>query len=404
MTQAFAKPSTRLVPRADYLTFGAPLIGEEEIAEVVDTLRSGWIGFGPKCLRFESAFAAYLGREPWEAVSVSSCTAALHLSLVAAGVGPGDEVITTPLTFAATVNAIEMVGARPVFVDVDMDTQNIDVDAVAAAVSTRTRAIIPVHMAGRACEMDKIREIAVRHGIVVIEDAAHAVEARHHGRPTGAASPFAAFSFYATKNLTTGEGGMILTDDAIVADRLRRLRLHGLSHDAWARYSSTGFRQYEVHEPGFKYNLTDLQASLGLHQLGRLERNLDVRTRHWQHYDDALGSFPWLTLPTVPHAPDRHARHLYTVRVTADSPVSRDDLVVALHSRNVGTGIHFRPVHLHPYFRGRYGFQPGALPIAEEIGRTTLSLPLSARLSAADIDYVVEAIEDVFRSAPTLAC
>ncbi|HEV2954297.1 MAG TPA: DegT/DnrJ/EryC1/StrS family aminotransferase, partial [Candidatus Dormibacteraeota bacterium] len=240
--------------RRDFLTFGSPLIGEEEIAEVVDTLRSGWIGFGPKCVRFEESFARYVGAA--NAVSLSSCTAALHLALVASQIGPGDEVITTPLTFSATVNAIELVGARPVFVDVDPITHNMDPGLVELAITSQTKAILPVHMEGRPCDMDRIGRIASEHGLTVIEDAAHAVEAAWNGRKIGSISHFTAFSFYATKNLTTGEGGMLTTEDPEVADRVRMLRLHGISKDAWARYSSAGFTPYDTVAPGFKYNLT----------------------------------------------------------------------------------------------------------------------------------------------------
>jgi len=384
-------------PRDSFLVFGAPFIGDADIAEVVDTLRSGWLGFGPKCLRFEDAFARYFNRGSLDAVSVSSCTAAMHLALLASGVGPGDEVITTTLTFAATVNVIEMVGATPVLVDVDPDSQNMTVDAVEAAISPRTHAIIPVHMAGRPCDMHSINKLAARENLVVIEDAAHAIEARIGEDQVGAHSPFIAFSFYATKNMTTAEGGMLLVSDPAVSERVRRLRLHGLSSDAWGRYGQTGFKHYEVSEPGYKYNMTDIQASLGLHQLARLDANLRHREMLWRAYDEAFRSVEGVVTPTPASELQRHARHLYTVRVDESrSGMPRDDVVSGLHNRQVGAGVHFRPVHLHPYYRERYGYREGMFPNAEAIGRTTVSLPLSAVVTLDDVEYVVDAVQDTF--------
>ena len=381
--------------RPDFLVFGRPLIGEEEIAEVVDTLRSGWIGFGPKCLRFESEFARYAHAR--HAVSVNSATAALHLALIVAGVGPGDEVITTPLTFSATANVIVHVGARPVFVDVDRRTQNIDPARVAAAITPRTRAIIPVHMTGWPCDMDAIHLIAARHGLEVIEDAAHAVETWYGGLKVGSLSRFTAFSFYATKNLTTAEGGMLTTDDDTVVERLCTLRLHGLDKDAWKRYSPGGFVPYQTLEPGFKYNMTDLQASLGLHQLARLERNLVARERLWHLYDQGLGGLKGLRTPVVPAAAGaRHARHLYTVQLDLERlDVDRVRFVQALGAENIGTGIHFVPVHLHRYYSETFGYRRGDFPEAEYIGDRTVSLPLSAAMTAEDAIDVIAAVRKV---------
>jgi dTDP-4-amino-4,6-dideoxygalactose transaminase len=382
--------------RPDFLVFGAPAIGEEEIAEVVDTMRSGWIGFGPKCLRFESEFARY-AEAPY-AVSLGSCTAGLHLALIAAGVGPGDEVITTPLTFVATANVIELVGATPVFADVDRHTQNIDPERLEAAITSKTKAIIPVHMAGRPCDMDALTDIATRHDLIVIEDAAHSVEGAWAGRKIGSISRFTAFSFYATKNLTTAEGGMLTVLAESDADRLRVLRLHGISRDAWNRYSSDGVATYEAIEPGFKYNMTDIQGAIGIHQLARLEANLVVRSQIWEAYDSAFAGVPQIEIPAPAGPHERHARHLYTILIRPDRLIEgRAAIIQALRAENIGSGIHFLPVHLHAYYSRKYGYSPGAFPSAEEIGSRTISLPFSARLSDADVNDVVSAVLKVVR-------
>ena len=378
--------------RADYLVFGRPLIGEEEIAEIVDTLCSGWIGFGPKCLQFEEDFAAYTHAK--HAISVSSATAALHLGLLAAGVRRDDEVITTPLTFAATANVIVNAGARPVFVDVEHDTQNIDPGRIEAAVTERTRAILPVHMTGVPCDMEAVGRIAERHGLQVIEDAAHAIETWYKGAKIGSISGFTAFSFYATKNLTTAEGGMLTTDDDTVVDRLKVLRLHGLNKDAWKRHSSDGFVPYETVEPGFKYNMTDLQASLGLHQLARLEHSWQIRQRIWQQYDNGLGGFEGMRIPRLPRElGTRCALHLYTIQLELERlEIDRLQFIQALDAENIGTGIHFIPIHLHQFYRETYGYGRGAFPNSEDIGDRTVSLPLSASMSDEDVDDVIGAV------------
>lgn len=381
--------------RPDFLVFGRPQIEEEEIREVVDTLRSGWIGFGPKCIRFEEDFAAYT-RAP-HALSMNSATAALHLALIDAGVGPGDEVITTPLTFCATANVIAHVGARPVFVDVDERTQNIDVARIEDALTPRTRAIMPVHMCGWPCDMDAIGAIAARQGLAVIEDAAHAAETWYRGRKVGSISPYTAFSFYATKNMTTGEGGMLTLREARSHDRIKALRLHGLDKDAWKRYSPGGFLPYETTEPGWKYNMTDLQASLGLHQLARLEANLKVRQRVWARYDEALADIDTLATPHA-HADgaSRHGRHLYTIRLDEGRlGCDRARFLQALGAENIGTGVHFVPVHLHRWYREHLGTARGDFPVAEAIGDSTVSLPLAASMTDEDVDDVVAAVRKI---------
>lgn len=378
--------------RPDFLVFGRPVIGEEEIAEVADTLRSGWIGYGPKSIRFEEDFAAYT-RAP-HALSMNSATAALHLALIAAGVGPGDEVVTTPLTFCATANVIVHVGATPVFVDVDERSQNLDPARVAAAITRRTKALLPVHMCGAPCDLDAIGVIAERHGLAVIEDAAHAAETWFRGRKIGSISPFTAFSFYATKNLTTAEGGMLTLLDPAAHDRVKALRLHGLDKDAWKRYAPGAFLPYETLEPGWKYNMNDVQASLGLHQLARLESNLTIREHVWQRYDEAFGEWDALRTPAaLAHDGSRHGRHLYTPRLVPERlACDRETFLRALGAENVGSGIHFAPVHLHRWYREHLGTRRGQFPIAEAIGDTTFSLPLDAGLTEADVEDVVAAV------------
>jgi dTDP-4-amino-4,6-dideoxygalactose transaminase len=376
--------------RDSFLVFGAPLIEDADIAEVVDSLRSGWLGTGPKVARFEELFRSYTGAR--HAVAVSSCTAALHLCLLACGVGPGDEVITTAMTFVATANAIVHTGATPVLVDCDRRTGLIDPDRVEAAVTSRTRAIVPVHLYGRPCAMDAIMDIAARNRLIVIEDAAHAIEARHGGRKVGTIGHMTAFSFYVTKNITTGEGGMVTTDSPALAEMIRRQALHGLSHDAWQRYTHDGDRHYTAETAGFKYNMTDMQAALGIHQLARIERCLARRQDIWHRYDDAFARLP-VELPPPAEADTVHARHLYTLGVEpARGGPTRDVFVERLHRLNVGTGVHFVGVHRQSYYARRFGYKPGDFPNAAWISERTVSLPLSAALTDADVTDVIEAV------------
>lgn len=377
-------------PADRFLVFGAPQIEDAEIDEVVRSMRAAWLGTGPKVLRFEEAFRSYKSAQ--FAVAVNSCTAALHLSLLASGVGPGDEVITSALTFAATVNVIIHAGATPVLADVDPLTMNIDPDDVAARVTSRTRAIIPVHFAGRPANMDRISEIASRQGAVVIEDCAHAVEATYHGAKVGTIGDFGCFSFYATKNLTTGEGGMILTGSEASAARLKVLALHGLSKDAWSRYSDKGFRHYQVVDAGFKYNMMDLQAAIGLHQLERIEANWLRRQEVWERYVDAFDR-SGLGLPAPAEADTRHALHLFTVLVgDGQTGVERDAFLDRMTAEGIGVGVHYMSIAEHPYYRERFGWTPAMFPEAMTIGRQTVSLPLSAALSDEDVADVIEAV------------
>jgi len=381
------------VTRDEFLVFGAPVIAEDEIAEVVATLRSGWIGTGPRTQEFERRFADVVGAR--HAVALNSCTAGLHLSLKVLGVGPGDEVITTPLTWCATANVVVHLGARPVFVDVDRATGNLLPERVEAAVTPRTKAIVPVHFAGRACDMDRIMETASRHGLKVVEDAAHAIEATWKGRKVGSIGDCTAFSFYANKNITTGEGGMVTTDDPELARRIRVLSLHGVSADAWRRFRADGPAHVEVVEPGFKYNMTDLQAALGLRQLEKLWRHHRRRETLWGFYNEALAGLP-LQLPP-PVEPDcRHACHLYTVLLDTDrARIDRDALRAALKARKIGTGLHYVALHLQPFYRDAFGLRRGMFPNAEYISDRTLSLPLSPGVTDQDAQDVVDALRAI---------
>jgi len=380
-------------PRDRFLVFGAPVIEEAEIAEVVATLRSGWLGTGPRVARFERDFKAYKGAE--HAVAVGSCTAALHLSLLAAGIRPGDEVVTSAMTFCATVNAIIHAGAVPVLADVDARSMNLLADRVEAMITERTRAIVPVHFAGRPCAMDALCEIASRHGLIIIEDCAHAIEAEHGGRPTGTFGDFGCFSFYATKNITTGEGGMVLARHEKDAAAIRSLALHGMSEDAWKRFNHEGYRHYRMLEAGFKCNMTDLQAAIGIHQLQRIESGGKRRRDIWHRYDRELRDLP-LALPPPPEAGTRHAFHLYTVLLDEmRARRTRDSFIEAMTAHNIGVGVHYPCIPEHPYYRKRYGWAPEDFPNATRIGRTTVSLPLSAGLTDDDVADVVSAVRGI---------
>lgn len=382
-------------PAERFLVFGRPTVEDEEVREVLDCLSTGWLGTGPKVARFEREFAAYKGVP--HAVAVSSCTAALHLSILGAGIEPGDEVITTPLTFCATVNAILHAGAVPRLADVDPRTMNIDPERVEQAVTPRTRALLPVHFAGRACDMDALGGLCERHDLKLIEDCAHAIETEYHGRRAGTFGDFGCFSFYATKNITCGEGGMVLTRREEDAARIKVLALHGMSKDAWKRFSDSGYKHYQVTDLGFKYNMMDLQAALGLHQLRRIERWWERRREIWRRYDEAFADLP-LETPAPPEPDTRHAFHLYTVLLDEERvPLSRDAFLEALTRENIGVGVHYLSVTEHPYYQKRFGWRPAQFPHATDIGRRTVSLPLSAGLSDADVADVVRAVRKVLR-------
>lgn len=374
-----------------FLVFGAPDLQQPEKDEVLQCLASGWIGTGPKVFQFQQNFAAYKGHGV-TAVAVNSCTAALHLSLIASGVGPGDEVITSALTFCSTVNAIIHSGATPVVVDVNPLTMNLDPEDVARKINPATKVILPVHFAGRPCDMDRLQSLVTEHNLMLIEDCAHAIETIYHGQPAGTFGRFGCFSFYVTKNLTTGEGGMILTSDSASADRLRILGLHGMSKDAWKRYSDEGYLHYQVVDAGFKYNMTDLAASLGIHQLARVEENWQRREAIWSRYQSALRDLP-IVLPAPPEPDTRHAYHLYTILIDeAVAGVSRDGFLTNMMHQNVGTGVHYLSLPEHHYYRETFGWKAADYPHAQRIGRQTASLPLSTALSDDDVEDVIRAV------------
>ena len=376
------------------VAFAPPLVGPDEIAEVVSTLESGWLTTGPRVAAFEEAFAEYADARC--AVALNSCTAALHLSLLAAGVSTGDEVVTSPLTFCATANTIIHAGGTPVFADIDPDTLNLDPGSAASAITPDTRVLLPVHFGGRPADMVALGAIARHNGLVLIEDAAHCVEGIADGRKIGSIGDFTCFSFYATKNLTTGEGGMVTTSDERAAAFMRTASLHGMSRDAWMRYAPGGTTGYDVVMAGYKYNMMDLQAAIGLHQLAHLEERLARREAIWEAYDAAFARLP-LRLPLPPADGDRHARHLYTVLLDERAAgLSRDRLMQRLRERGISTSIHFRALHLHPFYQERFGLRRGMFPAAELVSDTTLSLPLSAGMTPEVIDRVIEAVHDSF--------
>jgi dTDP-4-amino-4,6-dideoxygalactose transaminase/glycosyltransferase involved in cell wall biosynthesis/ubiquinone/menaquinone biosynthesis C-methylase UbiE len=384
--------------RATFLPFGAPCLGEEEIAEVVDTLRSGWIGTGAKAERFEQEFAAYVGAS--HAVALNSCTAGLFLSLLALGIGSGDEVITTPLTFAATVNVIEHVGARPILADINPETLNIDPRCVERAVTPRTRAIIPVHFGGLACEMDALEEVAAKHNLAIIEDAAHAVGTRYRGRSAGAMGRIASFSFYANKNLTTAEGGMVTTDDKALADRIRTLSLHGLSRDAWKRFNSRRLMKSDVLLPGYKFNMPDLAASIGIQQLRKQERFMEIRARYARRYDEAFARLPVRLQPRpLNQEQSRHSLHLYLLMLEPEGwRVQRDAVIEALLNENIGAALHYRAIHTHPFYSEKYGYRPEDYPHAYHAGEQLLSLPLTPGMTDADVSDVIRAVHKIAKA------
>jgi dTDP-4-amino-4,6-dideoxygalactose transaminase len=378
-----------------FVPFSPPNVGTDEIQEVVAVLESGWLTTGPRVRRFEAEFAAYTGAP--HAVALNSCTAALHLSLLASGVGPGREVITTPLTFCATANVIVHTGATPVFADIDPSTWNLDPAAVAERITGATRALLPVDYAGRPADLVVFERLARAGGLTLVEDAAHCVEGAIDGRKVGSIADFTCFSFYATKNLTTGEGGMVTMRDEASAAFVRTASLHGMSRDAWARYAPGGSPHYDVAMPGFKYNMMDLQAAIGLRQLARIDAMHARREAICARYDAGLADLP-LFRPAPPAAGTVHARHLYPVLVDRSiCGVSRDELQRRMRDAGVDTSIHFRAVHLHSYYRERFGFERGMFPNAEAVSDQTLSLPLSPAMPDGNVDRVVEALHACLR-------
>jgi dTDP-4-amino-4,6-dideoxygalactose transaminase len=378
--------------RANFLLFSTPTVGEEEMLEVADTLRSGWITTGPKTHQFEAAFRDRVGAAA--SLGLNSCTAGLHLGLLALGIRPGDEVITTPMTFCACANVIEHLGATPVLVDVEPDTLNLCPRAVEAAITSRTRATLAVHYAGHPVDLDSIEDLARTHGVTVIEDAAHALPASYKGRMIGSGENPVAFSFYATKNLTTGEGGMLTGSPELVA-RARTLGLHGMSRDAWKRYGQGGSWFYHVDEPGFKYNMTDVQAAMGVAQLRKLDRFQARRRKIVAAYTEAFGDVDALEVP-IERPEVEHAWHLYVLRLRLGAlRIGRNQFIDELTALNIGTSVHFIPIHLHPFYQQKYRYKPDQFPVAYQSYQRMLSLPLHPMLTDADVSDVVGAVLDV---------
>jgi dTDP-4-amino-4,6-dideoxygalactose transaminase len=382
--------------RSTFLPFARPALGEEEIAEVVDTLRSGWITTGPKVEKFTNAFAEYVGGR--FAVPVSSATAGLHVALLALGVGPGDEVITTPMTFVATLNTIVHCGAVPVLVDIDAATLNIRVEEIAGKITPKTKAIVPVHYVGQPVDLDPILELAGSRGIAVLEDAAHAVGSEYKGRRIGSFPTTSVFSFHPNKNMTTGEGGMVVTDDEEVFEKASLLKFHGMDREAWKRFAKSGSPRYDVAVPGYKYNMMDIQAALGLHQLPRLDAFIAERARLAARYEERLADTAGLILPQRVPYPVRHAWHLYTPLVDVDRlTINRDRFMEELKKRNIGTGLHYSAAHEFSYYAGRFGWKPEDFPEAHFVSERIVSLPLFPGLSEEDQADAVEEIRAVLR-------
>ena len=380
-----------------FLPFALPEIGEEEIAEVVDTLRSGWVTTGPKARKFEEAFAAFLGAgagEGLHCIAVNSATAGLHLALEALGLGPGDEVITTTHTFTATAEVVRYLGADVKLVDIDPATLNIDLAALEAAITPRTKAIMPVHYAGLAVDMDAVQAIARKHGVKVVEDAAHALPTTWRGKLIGLHDSDAiVFSFYANKTMTTGEGGMLVTRNAELAARAKVMRLHGINRDAFDRFTAkVPSWYYEIVAPGFKYNLTDIAAALGLHQLQRIEGFQHKREHLAARFDAALADLPLVLPPRPLHVGDRHSWHLYVVRLSDDAGITRDQLIEALFADGIGVSVHYIPLHLHPYWRDRYALRAEDFPHSQKAYERMVSLPLYTRMTDADADRVIASV------------
>lgn len=382
--------------RESFLPFALPDLDGDEVAEVREVIESGWITTGAKAKAFEAEFARAVGAS--HAIAVNSCTAAMHLALEAIGLGPGDQVITTPYTFAATAEVVRYFGAEPVFVDVDARCLNLDPGRLEAAITDRTRAVLPVHIAGLPAEMDRIHAVAARHDLPVIEDAAHAFPAQYRGRTVGAMSSLTCFSFYATKTITTGEGGMICTEDAGWAERCRIMALHGISRDAWKRYTAEGSWYYEIIAPGYKYNMTDIAAAMGLAQLRKAERMWARRREIAARYTAAFAGCAALQTPHD-RLDCRHAWHLYMLRLNLEELRSdRAAFVTALKGRNIGTSVHFIPLHIHPYYRERYGCRPEDYPVAYGEYLREVSLPIYSRMTDADVQDVIDAVLDAVRA------
>jgi dTDP-4-amino-4,6-dideoxygalactose transaminase len=391
--QINARNKSPIRSQEEFLVFGSPQIEIEEIQEVVASMTSGWLGTGPKVAKFEQNFQNY--KDANYTVAVNSCTAAIHLSILASEIKSGDEIITTPLTFCATINAILHAGATPVLADVDPVTMNINPEQIESKITDKTKVILPVHFAGRPCDMDAICSLVTNHNLKLIEDCAHAIETEYKDRKAGTFGDFGSFSFYVTKNITTGEGGMVLAREQSAAARIKTLALHGMSKDAWKRFSDDGYKHYYVEECGYKYNMMDLQAAIGIHQLAKIEPYWLKRKAIWQRYLEAFKDFP-IGLPADPEEDTRHAYHLFTILVDEEKVgISRDNFLTAMTAENIGLGVHYLSIPEHPYYQKTFGWKPEDYPNAMRIGRQTVSLPLSPKLTDRDIEDVILAVKKI---------
>jgi len=378
------------------IPFHSADVGEEEAQAAAEVIRSGWLTMGPKTIEFEKRFASYVGAK--HAIGVSSCTAGLHLALDAIGLKQGDEVLVPTTTFTATAEVVAYFKAKPVLVDVDAESLCIDLDDAERRITAQTRAIVPVHYAGQPCDMDAIHELAKRHKLRVIEDAAHSLPASYKGVRVGALSELTAFSFYATKTLTTGEGGMVTTDNEELAVRMRMMRLHGIGRDAWKRYTAEGSWFYEVLNPGYKYNLTDIQSAIGLVQLGKCDRMNARRCEIASRYTERFVKERALEVPTV--RVDRDSSwHLYVLRLNLEElTITRSKMIEKLREQGIGTSVHFIPLHMHPYYQKAYGYQAGEFPVATEQYHRYLSLPIFPQMTSIQVDYVIDRILEIVES------
>ena len=384
-----------MTTKDSFITFGAPLFGDEEVQEVVQSIKSGWVGTGPKVHKFEEIFKAY--KNISYSAAVNSCTAGLHLSLKALDLKPGDEVITTPMTFCATINVIIHAGATPVLADIDPVSMNINPLEVEKKITKKTKCILPVHFAGRACDMDSLTEISKMHNLLMIEDCAHAIETTYKGKQAGTFGDFGCFSFYATKNISTGEGGMIISNDEEKISRIKRLALHGMSKDAWKRFSDSGYQHYYVEEAGFKYNMMDIQAALGIHQMAKINQFRSCREKIWNHYNEALSNLP-ITLPAKIEEHSEHAYHLYTILIDKKRVgINRDQVLNKLNNLGVGCGVHYLSIPDHPFYQKNLKVKPEDYPNANRVGKETISLPLSPKLSEKEVDHIISSVRRVLK-------
>lgn len=379
----------------DFLPFSRPVFTQETINEVVACLQSGWIATGPRVTKFTDDLKKYLGCE--HTLPLMSATGGLHLALLGLDLQPGDEVLTVPLTFAATLNTIVLAGAKPVLVDIDPGTLNMDLNQIEQAITPKTRAIMPVHFAGLPVDLDVLYAIADHHGLRVIEDAAHAIGTEYKGKRIGSFGDTQVFSFHPTKNITTGEGGCVTTRDAKLARRISLLRFHGIDREAWNRYGKSGTQDYEVVMPGFKYNMTDIQAALGIHQLQALEKFIERRNQLADRYHEVLCDWPQWTLPERPAYSHRHAWHIYTPRINEHvARINRDEFMQAMKEKNIGTGLHYRAAHLYPFYREKFGWKPGDFPHTENTCERIVSLPLFPSMTDAEHDRVLDVMYSIF--------